>query len=185
MSNPLINPANVSHSAEEQAQIDAVLKAVKELLGFVPAALQLYSVSPPVLHGFASVVGYFRTHETLPQGLLAMIRYLASDAAGCRYCVSMNETILTQTLGLDLERIRAARDDLELAPLPANEMPLLRLALKGVDNSDAVSADDLDAAKAEGWTDRDCFEVIAMAAQNRSLNLVLKSFDLEEEGDLL
>jgi len=172
---------NIEVATEEQPRVDAVFKMAEELMGFVPDPLKLYSLSPPLLESFAGAVGYFRGHQRLSQELLALIRYLTSDRAGCRYCISLNENILLQ-LGWTLETIRACAENMQTAPLENKEKPLLQLALKAVTEPDSVSSVDLDAARQHGWSDRDIFEVVALAASNRQLNLLLKTFKVEEQG---
>ncbi|OGT89111.1 MAG: hypothetical protein A2286_11500 [Gammaproteobacteria bacterium RIFOXYA12_FULL_61_12] len=165
----------------EEARVEAVFRHVEAHLGMVPDGLRLYGISPDLLDSFLSGVSYFLGHKRLSQELLTMIRYLASERVGCRFCISLNEARLAQ-LGVSLEAAQAARDDLDRAPISERERPLLRLALKGVTDPDAVQAADLDAARAQGWSDRDLFDVVALAANNRAFTLVLKTFKVEQQG---
>ena len=175
---PLLNP-QAPHG--EEARVDAVFDAIQKHLGFVPDALRLYSFSPPLLESFVGNVSYFNSGERLPPSLMAMIRYLVSWEAKCHFCIDMNEGFLTN-MGLDLDAVRAARGKPDAAPIPAKEKPLLMIALKAVNDPDSVAEEDIQAARAQGWTERDIFDVVAQAASNRAFNYVLRTFNVESQG---
>lgn len=175
---PLIYP---QIPAGEEVRVEAVFSAVKQRLGFIPDALRLYSLSPVLLETFVGNISYFNSGERLAPSLMAMIRYLVSWESKCHFCIDMNEGVLTN-MGLSLDSIRAARNNPDAAPIPAKEKPLLSIALKSVNDPESVSAKDIQAAKAQGWSDRDIFDVVAQAASNRALNSVLRTFNVESQG---
>ncbi len=175
---PLITP---QVPAGEEGRVDAVFSAVKQYIGFIPDGLRLYSFSPALLETYVANISYFNSGERLAPSLMAMIRYLVSWEAKCNFCIDMNEGFLTN-MGLELDSIRAARNNAELAPIPAKEKPLLMIALKSVNNPESVNAQDVQAAKAQGWSDRDIFDVVAQAASNRAFSYVLRTFKVESQG---
>ena len=85
-------------------------------------------------------------------------------------------------MGLDLDAIRAARTNPEAAPVDQRERPLLRLALKAVSTPERVGVSDLDAARAQGWSERDIFDAVVQAASNRAFNFVLRTFKVDRQG---
>ena len=165
----------------EDARVEAIFNLIEENLGMVPDGLRLYGMSPALLESFMGVIGYFMQHSRLSQPLLGFVRYLASDRIGCKFCIELNEGFLIN-LGFDIDTIRTVRDDIDRAPLSEAEKQLLAIAVMGVTKPGAVSSDDLDLARAEGWSDHDIFEVVAMAANTRAFNLVLKTFKVEGLG---
>ncbi len=165
----------------EEAKVAEIFSAVEQRVGFVPDGLRLYSFSPPLLQNFVSNIGYFNSGDRVPQKLMAMIRYLGSSRANCQFCIDLNEGFLTQ-MGLGLDEIRAARNNPELAPLDEKEKSLLRLALKALDDADSLSAPDVDAARVQGWSDRDIFDAVAQATSNRAFNMMLRAFNVERHG---
>ena len=167
--------------AGEEGRVDAVFGAIKQHIGFVPDGLRLYSFSPALLENFVGNISYFNSGERLTPSLMAMIRYLVSWESKCHFCIDMNEGFLTN-MGLDLDAIRAARNNPEVAPLPDKEKPLLRIALKSVNDPEGVDDKDIQAAKAQGWSDRDIFDVVAQAASNRAFSYVLRTFNVETQG---
>ncbi|WP_419622797.1 hypothetical protein [Thiolapillus sp.] len=56
MTNVLVNPV-IPES--DQELVSNIFGGVEELLGFVPAGLRLYGISPPLLQSFVGSVGYF------------------------------------------------------------------------------------------------------------------------------
>lgn len=175
-------PLIIPHApAGEEGRVDAVLGAIKQHIGFIPDGLRLFSFSPALLESFVGNISYFNSGERLPPSLMAMIRYLVSWEAKCKFCIDMNEGFLSN-MGVDLEKVRAARNNPAAAPVAAKEKPLLMLALKSVSNPDSVDQADIQAAKAQGWSDRDIFDVVAQATSNRAFNTVLRTFNVESQG---
>ena len=70
----------------------------------------------------------------------------------------------------------------EAAPIEEKERPLLRLALKAVNAPEDVGEADLAVARAQGWSDRDIFDAVVQAANNRAFNFVLRTFKVEHQG---
>lgn len=169
--------------AAEEARVNGILGAIQQNMGFVPDAMRLYGVSPALLEAFVGNVSYFRGGTRLSPKLTTMIRYLVSSKSNCSFCIDMNEGFLTH-MEADLDTVRAARTDSSKAPVDNNERPLLMLALKAVESPDAVDSADIEAARVQGWSDKDIFDAVALAASNRALNLVLKTFKVDHQGVL-
>lgn len=94
----------------------------------------------------------------------------------------MNHAFQKNPPGVNLDAARAARNDPHLAPITERERPLLDLALLAVNDPDAVNAATLQAARDQGWNDRDLFDAVVQAANNRAFNQVLRTFKLERQG---
>lgn len=165
----------------EEQQVAAILDAIEQHLGFVPDGLRLYSFSPPLLQAFVANISYFRGGTSLSGILTTMIRYLVSADAGCHFCIDLNESFLSH-LGVDLEHAREAQRNTDLAPVASRELPLLKLALRAVDAPDSIGAADMEAARAFGWSDREIFDAVVQAANNRAFNYVLRTFKVERQG---
>lgn len=177
---PLITPRA---PAGEEARVDAVLGAVQKHLGFIPDALRMFSFSPVLMENFVGNISYFNSGERIAPSLMAMIRYLVSWESKCTFCIDMNEGFLTN-MGLQLDDIRAARSNPDKAPVSAKEKTLLMIALNSVFNPDSVSEKDVQAAKAQGWSERDIFDAVAQATSNRALSSILRTFKVEAQGVL-
>ncbi|WP_457667589.1 hypothetical protein [Thiolapillus sp.] len=178
MTNVLINP-EIPES--EQALVNNIFSGVEAHLGFVPAGLRLYGISPPLLQAFVGAVGYFMGHERLSQKLLAFVRYLVSSDANCHFCIDFNAAILMNQ-GVATEELQATRDNPENAPLDDGEKMLLKIALSAIEDPEGVTAADIEAARKQGYSDRDVFDVVAVAANNKAFTHVLRTFKVENQG---
>ncbi len=175
---PLVIP---TPPAGEEDRVAGVLSAIEEHVGFVPDGLRLYSFSPPLLESFVGYISYFSSGERLSPTLLTMVRYLVSWQNECSFCIDMNEGFLVN-MGVDIDAVRAARTNPDAAPVADKEKPLLKLALKAVNTPEDVNQTDLQAVHAQGWSDRDIFDAVVQAANNRAFNTVLKTFNVEQQG---
>jgi alkylhydroperoxidase family enzyme len=179
-SRPLLSPRP---PIGEEERIAAIFASVEQHIGFVPDGLRLYSLSPPLLESFMSNIGYFNSGERISPALMVVIRYLVSSDAKCQFCIDLNEAFMAN-MGVDIDRARAARDNLEDAPVEEKEKPLLAIALKSVKDPESVTESDIMAARKQGWGDREIFDVVAQAASNRAFNYVLRTFNIEHQGAL-
>ena len=175
---PLLNP---HPPAGQEARVEAVYQAIQKKIGFVPDGLRLYGFSPALLESFVGNISYFNSGERLSPALMAMIRYVVSSDAQCNFCIDMNEGFLTN-MGFDLDAVRAARANLDLAPFSAEEKILLKLAAQSVSDPDSVNEHAIEEAKATGWSERDIFDAVAQAASNRAFTYVLRAFKVDAQG---
>ncbi len=175
---PLITPIA---PANEQEHVNSILNTVNTHIGFIPDGLRLFSLSPPLLESFVSNISYFNGATSVPPSLMAMIRYLVSSKANCTFCIDMNEGFLAN-MGVDLEQVRAARSNPELAPVNDKERALMLLALKSVESPEGITAIDIKSVRDHGWSDREIFDVIVQANNNRAFNNILRTFNIEHQG---
>lgn len=176
--NALINP---QVPAEDINKVNAIFNSIEEHMGFVPDGLRLYGVSPPLLESFVGGVGYFMAHQTLSQELLAMIRYLVSSDAGCSFCIDFNEGILMNQ-GKTVEQLQAAKENSDAAPLSDKEKVLLKIAMAAIHNPEGVGQNDLQKARDHGFSERDVFDVVTIAANNKAFTHVLRTFKVDHQG---
>ena len=174
----LITPTTPTEDTEK---VNAILKGTEEHLGFVPDGLRLYSISPPLLEAFVGSVGYFMAHPQLSQELLAMIRYLVSSDAKCSFCIDFNAGFLLN-MGKTSEQLTEAQNNSNNAPLPDNEKVLLNIALAAIHNPEGVSKADIDLAVQAGFSERDVFDAVVIAANNKAFTHVLRTFKIEQQG---
>ncbi len=168
----------------DKEKVEAILKGAEEHMGFVPDGLRLYGISPPLLESFMGNIGYFMGHPTLSQELLAMIRYLVSSGAGCTFCIDFNSGILMNQ-GKTAEELQMARENADNAPLNENEKILLKIALAAIDNPEGVTQDDMQKARDAGFTDRNIFDVVAIATNIKAFTSILRTFKVEHQGSFV
>ncbi len=166
---------------QDRRRVAGIFKAVEHRMGFVPAGLRLYAISPPVLEQFINLVGYFMEHPSLNLKLLVFIRYLVSSAARCRFCIDFNGAMLLD-MGVSEEELLTARDQPDRAPLPASDRLLLKIALAAVHDPDDIDQADMAAARQAGFSDREIFDAVIVAANNKAFTTVLRTFKVEDQS---
>ena len=173
----LINPQPPVNDAEKVA---GIMKQIEETMGMVPDGLRLLGVSPALLESMMGNVAYFMSHEELSQDLLWVIRYLNSEETSCNFCISLSGGMLMNNLGKTAEELQAAKDNPDNAPLTDNEKILLKIALASCDNPESVSSDDLQKARDAGYSERNIFDAVAAAVNNRAFTYLLRTFKVDE-----
>lgn len=126
----------------------ALMVVVEARMGFVPQSLRMMAHRPDVLRAFmglgAAVMG--PSHLVSP-ALKQMIAYMASLAAGCRYCQA-HTAHQAHGQGVDAEKI-AQLWSFEHSPLFSSaERSALRLAMLAAQTPNAVEEEDTAAVQA-------------------------------------
>ncbi|MFK5915116.1 MAG: hypothetical protein QM484_12150 [Woeseiaceae bacterium] len=166
----------------EEEKVKGILENIEKHLGFVPDGLRLFSISPPLLETMMGNIGYFSMGGTqLSPILTAMIRYQISSDAGCSFCIDLNEGFLSN-LGLDLDEVRASQNKPEAAPLNDKEKALLLFAVKSIQNPNDIDEIEMTKVRKQGWSDREIFDAVAQAANNKAFIFILKTFNVSHQG---
>lgn len=172
---------DVTPPEDEHDKVVQIMAPYVAMLGRPPGGLQMLGISPALLEHYAGSIGYYMTHPNLSQPLLTFIRYLVSWRGDCAYCVDLNEAFLVNA-GMDLDAVRAARDDPERAPLEDREKRLLILAIDAVDDPASITDARMNELRELGWTDRDVFDAVWHATTNRAFGRTAEAFDLSPDG---
>jgi len=173
----LINP---QPPVADEEKVAGILKHIEENMGIVPDGLRLLGVSPVLLENMMGNVAYFMGHEELSQDLLWVIRYLNSEEVSCSFCISFAGGMLMNNLGKTADELQAAKENPDNAPLTDKEKILLKIALASCDSPEEVSSDDLQKARDAGYSERNIFDVVAAAVNNRAFTYLLRTFNVDE-----
>lgn len=126
-----------------------------------PEPLKLMTASPGMVGVQAEAVAYFRAHPDLDFPMLAAIRLLAARHLKAQACIDFNGGLL-RAAGLTEE---------ELAALPQagggfspEQRALIAFALKVLREPKSVTAADVDALRAQGWSDPTIYDAAVHAA---------------------
>lgn len=136
-------------------EVAEVYDQMKQAVGRVPNALQLYSASPALLAMQWQYLGYYFQHPTLSFPLLASIRMLVSQENDCNYCIGMNESMLIKRAGFTPEQTTAAKRSL--------------------------SKNDIEALGHLGWTEQDIFDAVNHGARNVAVDILFNTFKIEND----
>jgi uncharacterized peroxidase-related enzyme len=145
-----------------------LLEAVKKQLGVVPNMFRLFSNSPAALEGYLSFSGAL-SKGTLDPKTRTRIAMTVAELNGCDYCLSAHTYLGTNVAKLDAAELTANRDG---SSNDAKGAAALRFARKLVAERGRVSAADVDAVKAAGYSGAEVLEIIAHVALNTLTNYV-------------
>ncbi|RGE21005.1 carboxymuconolactone decarboxylase family protein [Leucobacter sp. wl10] len=148
-------------------EVQEQLGQIQAAFGVVPAMFKAVANSPAALKSMWGSFGAF-SNGALGAALGEQIAVAVANRNSCEYCLAAH-TALGRKAGL-------TGDDLAAAQVGESDDPqtaaLLEFALKVVDNRGQVSAADVDAVRAQGWSDEQIVETIAQVALNVFTNYV-------------
>lgn len=131
--------------------------------GPVPAPLLLLSASPGMFERQIGNIKYYMGHKNLSFPLLTAIRFISSDECGHEFCQDFNRKMLMQA-GMSTEEIDAMKADPSTASLEDKERDMLVFVAKALRAPKSVTQADVDALRAQGWTDSDILDALAHGA---------------------
>ncbi len=144
-----------------------LLDAVQKQLGVAPNLFRLISLSPNALQGFLannSALG-----KTLDVKTRERIALAVAQVNGCDYCLSAHSY-----LGLNLAKLD--QDELTLnrkgSSNDAKAAVAVGFARKVAEARGKVSAADVEAVRAAGYSDAQVVDIIAVVAENTFTNLL-------------
>lgn len=162
-------------------EVAEVYAQIKSAWGYVPTAIQVFSANPFLLKQQWEYYGSIMQHPRLTFPLTASIRMLVSQAGNCSYCIDMNTGMLITMAHWTPEQVAAMRADYRNSPLSTAETALLGLVLKAVQDSNGISHADLDAVRAQGWSDADILDAINHGARMVASDIIINSFKVERD----
>ena len=153
-----IPPVSYEESTGKTKQL---LDAARAKLGVVPNMLKTMAQSPAVLEAYLNFSGALGGGR-LDARLREQIALLSAEANGCGYCASAH-TAIGKMVGLGEDAILAARRG---DAADARTVAALKFARTVIVNRGQVSDADLQAVKADGYTDGEIGEIVANVALN-------------------
>ncbi len=140
----------------------------KNMMGFTPNDAYDMARNPGILNGVAAMCGAVYAPGKVDGGLKRLIGYIASTAAGCKYC-QVHTAYGAHEQGLDEDKIRAAWE-YESSPLfSVAERAALRVAQSGASSPADVSDEEFADLRAY-FSDDQIVEIVAVIAMFGFLN---------------
>lgn len=175
---PLIN-TYTPETAE--GKVKEIYGQIQAAFGSVPNAMQIYSSSPALLAKQWESIGYYMQHPTLSFNLLAIMRMLISEKTHCEYCVGFNEAMLINMGGFSHEQVAATRKNPQAAPLSDKDKSMLMFVLKATGDSLSVSPADINALKAQDWSDGEILDGLNHGAYMVAGDIILNAMKVEKD----
>lgn len=162
-------------------ELASIYEGIKQGFGAIPTAFQSLSPSPTLLRQQIERIGYYMKHPDLSSAMLACIRMLVSTQTHCQYCIDFNAGLLIDMMGWTPEQVAAAQADPSTANLPERDKALLLFVLDTVRDSRSVTAAQLDALRAMGWSDTSILEATSYGAHMVASDILLNAFKVERD----
>lgn len=163
----LVDP---QHTTADRA---AVLSTIHQAFGTVPNMFRAVAHSPAALKSMWGSFGALGG-GTLPARLTEQIAVAVADRNQCAYCLAAH-TALGRKAGASAEEMAAAQAGRSSDPATA---AALAFAQKLVEHRGQVSAGDVQAVRAAGFSEEAVVEIIAHVALNLFTNYVNVALDV-------
>lgn len=161
--------------ADAPAGSQELLKAVEGMLGSVPNLFRLVGNSPATLEGYLGLNGALGKGE-LNAATRERIALAIANYNGCSYCNSAHTFLGKNIAKLDDAEIAANRVG---KSTDAKADAAVKFAVKIAEARGRVSAADVEAVKAAGYSDAELVEIVGHVALNVLTNYVNEVFDTE------
>ncbi len=162
-------------------EVAAVYEQIKGAWGGVPNAISLFSANPFLLRHQWEYYGSIMQHPTLSPALTACIRMLVSQDGQCAYCIDLNAGMLMNGMGWTADQVADTRANYMNSPLADREKALLGVVLKAVKTPASVSAGDVAALRAAGWSDSDILDAVNHGARMVAGDILINAFQVERD----
>jgi uncharacterized peroxidase-related enzyme len=156
-------------SRGDLAEFEPYFQVAEQMMGgFVPSSLFTMGHRPEILQAFMMLAGAINGPGTLDPGLKQLVAYVASAAAGCRYCQAHTSTHAAHA-GIDREKIEQAFEFENHPAFSDAERAALRLARDSALQPNLVEAGHF-AALRRHFDEPQIVELVAVSALFGFLN---------------
>ncbi len=154
---------------ETLAQFEPYFQVAEQMMGgFVPNSLFTMGHRPEILQAFMMLAGVVNGPGTIDPGLKQLAAYVASAAAGCRYCQAHTTTHAAHA-GVDVAKIEHAFEFETHPSFSERERAALRLARDAALVPNLVTAEHFEALRRH-FDEAQIVELVAVCALFGFLN---------------
>lgn len=155
-------------SRDELVEAEPVFELVEATMGFLPNSMLTMAHWPELLQAFAGIGGTVLAGGELEAELKQLIAFVASNAAGCRYCQA-HTSHSAKRAGASDEKIQAAFEFESSDLFSDAERAALRVALYGGMQPNAVEPEHMEALQ-QHFSEKQCVEIVAVISLFGFLN---------------
>ena len=150
---------------EATGELKALYAMIEKALGFVPPHFELFAtIDIDAMKDFMALNHYMMTHATIQKELLPFLRLYIATKECRRYCTNFNTQMLLK-MGVEQQIIANIEESLEEVPLERAQKSLLLKVIKALYEPQAFGKEDLDALYAQGFSDKDFFDLLSYASE--------------------
>jgi uncharacterized peroxidase-related enzyme len=165
-------------AAELEPELKAYFAKCREKLGFVPNVLQAYAFDNAKLRAFVLMADDLMLGESALSKLeREMIAVAVSAANHCHYCLTSHGAAVRQRAN-DPELGEVIAQNYRAADLAPRQKAMLDFAVRLTEAPDKIEAVDRQKLRAQGFSDRDIWDIAAVAAFYNMSNRLAAAVDL-------
>jgi uncharacterized peroxidase-related enzyme len=159
-------------------RLEAYFGKCQEKLGFVPNVLKAYAFSPVKLQAFADMYNDLMLADSQLSKLeREMIGVVVSSANHCHYCLVAHGAAVRQLSG-DPQLGEALVANYRAAELSPRHRAMLDFAWKLTTAAHEMGEPDRGALRSQGFSDRDIWDIVAVAAFFNMTNRIASAVDM-------
>ena len=164
-------------------RLEAYLGKCEEKLGFVPNVLRAYAFSPAKLQAFADMYNdLMLADSSLSKLEREMIGVVVSSANHCHYCLVAHGAAVRQLSG-DPGLGEALAANYRSAALTPRHKAMLDFAWKLTLDGHEIEERDREALRAQGFADRDIWDIAAVASFFNMTNRMASAVDMRPNAN--
>jgi uncharacterized peroxidase-related enzyme len=165
-------------AAELEPELKAYFAKCREKLGFVPNVLQAYAFDNAKLRAFVLMADDLMLGDSGISKLeREMIAVAVSAANHCHYCLTSHGAAVRQRAN-DPELGETIAQNYRAADLAPRQKAMLDFAVRLTEAPDRIDAEDRQNLRAQGFSDRDIWDIAAVAAFYNMSNRLAAAVDL-------
>jgi uncharacterized peroxidase-related enzyme len=166
-------------AADLEPELAAYFDKCREKLGFVPNVLQAYAFDNAKLRAFILMADDLMLGDSgLSKLEREMIAVAVSAVNHCHYCLTAHGAAARQRAN-DPELGEMIAHNYRAADLPPRQKAMLDFAVRLSEAPDKIDAEDRQKLRAAGFSDRDIWDIAAVAAFYNMSNRLAAAVDLK------
>jgi uncharacterized peroxidase-related enzyme len=169
---------DVGAPAKLEPDMQAYFAKCMEKLGFVPNVLQAYAFDNAKLRAFILMVDDLMLADSgLSKLEREMIAVAVSSVNHCHYCLTAHGAAVRQR-AKDPEMGELIAQNYRAADLPPRQAAMLDFAVKLTESPDKIEEEDRERLRRAGFSDRDIWDIAAVAAFYNMSNRMAAAVDM-------
>ncbi len=153
---------------QARGEFAEIFASMEAQTGFLPGSLEVMAHRPAILRGFMALTGAVLGPGCVAHELKLLVAYVASTAAGCRYCQAHTGSHGAK-IGIREEKLQHAHEFETHPAFSAEERAALRLARDGALQPNAVDASHYSALR-KHFSEEQIVELVAVISIYGFLN---------------
>ncbi len=178
-----VTALNLGKQAKLTPELQGYFDKCMEKLGFVPNVLQAYAFDNTKLKAFIDLVDDLMLGDSgLSKLEREMIAVAVSSVNHCHYCLTAHGAAVRQR-AKNPEMGELIAQNYRAANLSKQQKAMLDFAVKLTESPASIEESDRQALRAAGWTDRDIWDIAAVAGFYNMSNRIASATDMKPNGE--